>query len=172
MRRAVAMAPIWTTLAWRDFLQQTRRTFLGPIWSILGTGITVAVLGYVYGAVLDMSEATAYPYIAAGLVIWFFIAGCINGGLSVYLSARGVLEERTLPIAFTPFRFVVKYLIELMVKFSVFALAALAVGLPMTANAFLALPGLVVLALNGLWVVFVFGPLGARFRTSYRWYRH
>jgi len=161
---AAGMAPIWLVLAWRDFLRQTQRTFLGPIWSILGTGITVAVLGYVYGAVLGMSGSTAFPHIAAGLVIWFFISGCINGGLSVYISARGVLEERALPIAFSAFRFVFRYLIELVVKFIVFAADAVAVALPMNANAFLALPGLVILVLNGLWVVLVFGPLGARYR--------
>lgn len=164
LRQAVGMAPIWLMLAWYDFLRQTRRTFLGPLWSILGTGVTVAILGYVYGAVLKMSGSTAFPHIAAGLVIWFFISGCINGGLSVYVSARGVLEERSLPIAFSAFRFVFRYLIELIIKFVVFAAAAAAVALPMTPYAFLALPGLVILVLNGLWVVLVFGPLGARYR--------
>ncbi len=164
LRQAVGMAPIWLMLAWYDFLRQTRRTFLGPLWSILGTGVTVAILGYVYGAVLKMSGSTAFPHIAAGLVIWFFISGCINGGLSVYVSARGVLEERALPIAFSAFRFVFRYLIELIIKFVVFAAAAAAVALPMTPYAFLALPGLVILVLNGLWVVLVFGPLGARYR--------
>ena len=164
LRQAVGMAPVWLILAWRDFLKQTRRTILGPVWSILGTGITVAVLGYVFGAVLDMRGSTAFPYIAAGLVIWFFISGCINGGLSVYISARGVLEERSFPIAFSVFRFVFRYFIELIVKFVVFAIAAAAVALPMTTNALLALPGVAVLTLNGLWVVLVFGALGARYR--------
>ena len=164
LHQAAGMAPVWTKLAWRDFLRQTRRTLLGPFYSILGTGITVAVLGYVYGAVLDMSGSTIFPYIAAGLVIWFFISGCISGGLSVYISARGILEERALPIAFSAFRFVLRYLIELIVKFAVFAIVAAAVALPVTADALLALPGLAILALNGLWVVLVFGPLGARYR--------
>jgi len=164
LREAAGMMPIWLVLAWRDFLQQTRRTFMGPLWSIIGTGITVTVLGYVYGAVLKMNGSTVFPHIAAGLVIWFFISGCINGGLSVYISARGVLEERALPVAFSAFRFVFRYMIELIVKFVVFALAAAAVALPMNVNAFLALPGLVILILNGLWVVLVFGPLGARYR--------
>ncbi len=158
------MARIWAKLGWWDFKGQTRRTLLGPLWSVLGTGITVAVLGYVYGAVLDLESAQAFPYIAGGLVIWFFISGCINGGLSTYMSARGVIEERSLPISFSVYRFVFRYAVELIVKFSVFAVAAAAVALPVNANMLLAIPGVLILLVNGLWVVLVFAPLGARFR--------
>lgn len=164
LREATALTPIWMALGWWDFKRQTRRTALGPLWSIIGTGITVAVLGYVYGAILSMERSTTFPYIAAGMVLWFFIAGCINGGLSVYVGARGVLMERNLPVAFSVFRFVWKYLIELIVKFVVFVLAALYVMLPMNETALLALPGLLLLVINGIWVVLVLGPVGARFR--------
>ena len=164
LREALALTPIWMALGWWDFRRQTRRTALGPLWSIIGTGVTVAVLGYVYGAILNMERSTTFPYIAAGMVLWFFISGCINGGLSVYLSARGVLMERNLPVAFSAFRFVWRYLIELILKFVVFAIAALYVMLPMTETALLALPGLLLLVVNGVWVVLVLGPIGARFR--------
>ena len=162
--QTIKMTPIWTILAWLDFLQETRRTALGPLWSIVGTGVTVAVLGYVYGAVLGMTGSTVFPYIAAGLIIWFFISGCVQGGLSVYISARGILEERSLPVAFSAFRFVLRYLMEFFVKSAVSVIFALIVALPMTMNVFWVLPGLIILALNGLWVVLVFGPLGARYR--------
>lgn len=162
--QAAAMVAIWARLGWLDFRHQTSRAVLGPLWSIIGTGITVGVLGFVYGAVLDLRGSASFPYIAAGFVVWFFISGCINGGLSAYVSARGVLEERSLPIAFTAFRFVFRYFIEMMFKFVVFIVAAAAVALPISANIFFALPGLIILVLNGLWVVLFFGPLGARYR--------
>ncbi len=164
LRAAVSMSRIWITLGWLDFRRETRRTVLGPLWSIFGTAVTVAVLGYVYGAVFDFKKAPAFPYIAGGLVLWFFIAGCIQGGLTVYQGARGVLTERNLPIALSAFRFVFRYFVELLVKFAVFAMAAIYVALPMNENAFLAIPGLAILVACGFSVVLLLGPLGARFR--------
>jgi ABC-type polysaccharide/polyol phosphate export permease len=162
LRGALILAPTWQLLAWRDLVRSTRRTKLGVLWSILSTGISVAILGYVYGRVMGMDPKLAYPFIAGGLVLWFFISACIMGGLSVYNGARGILQETTLPIGFSVFRFITRYCYELGFKSAVFMIAAVAVALPIGTDALMVIPGLAVLLLTGAGVVLLLGPIGAR----------
>lgn len=155
---------VWLLLGWRDFKYQTNRTLLGMLWPILGLGITVAALGYVYGALLTWPPNTGYPYIAAGFICWFFISGSVQGGLNVFISNAGLLKERPLPVSFSIFRYTTRMFIEFCIKFVVFFVAAAAVGLSPTWNIVFVLPGLLIFFLTGLWVNLLFGIIGARFR--------
>lgn len=155
---------IWLILGWRDFYHQTNRTLLGPLWSIVGTGITVAALGYVYGALLSMSPRTGYPYIAAGFICWFFISGCLQGGLQVFINDAGLIKERPLPISFNIYRYTWRMFIEFCIKFLVFVIAAAIFQLNPGANVLYVVPGLVLYFLTGLWVNLLFGLIGARAR--------
>lgn len=158
-----AMYSIWTRLGWRDMRQQTHRMVLGPLWSIVGTGIQVATLGYVYGALLKTAPTDTFAFIAAGLIIWFFLAACILGGLSVFLNFAGVMKEADLPVSLSVYRYVFRLLIEFAYKFVVFILVAIWSGLEPNWNTLLFIPGVVLYVLNGLWVVLLLGVAGARY---------
>jgi len=161
---AISMWRIWLFLGWRDFRYQTNRTMLGLAWPVVGLGITVTALGYVYGALLTWPANTGYPYIAAGFVCWFFISGCVQGGLNVFISNAGLLKERPLPISFSIFRYTIKMFLEFCLKFIVFFVAAALVKLQPNVNMLMAIPGLLIFFLNGLWINLFFGMAGARFR--------
>jgi lipopolysaccharide transport system permease protein len=159
----LAMYPIWIRLGWRDMRQQTHRMVLGPLWSIVGTGIQVVALGYVYGALLKTAPTDTFAFIATGLIIWFYLAACILGGLSVFLNFSGVMKEADLPISLGVYRYVFRLLIEFAYKFVVFILVAIWSGLVPNWNTLLFIPGMVLYVLNGLWVVTLFGVAGARY---------
>ena len=139
----------WISLGWRDLKNQTHRTLLGPLWSIVGTGIQIAALGYVYGALLKSNASEGYPYIAAGLILWFFISGNVLGGLTVFQTAIGVLQERALPVSFTIYRYVYRLFLELCVKFMVFLIVAALVRLPYGWPMLLVPVSLAIYVLNG-----------------------
>lgn len=164
LRAGARLHRTWTTLGWRDLRRQTRRTLLGPLWMLVGTGIQIAALGYVYGALLKTDPADGYPYIAAGLILWFFISGAILGGLGVFDSGRNILHERALPVSFTVFRYLFRLSAELVIKFILFVVIAVLVSLPVTAATLYALPAFALLLLNGFWVVLLLGTIGARYR--------
>lgn len=154
----------WLRLGWRDFVHQTRRTILGPLWSVVGLLMTIAVLGIVYGSLFSWPPEQRYPYMAAGMTAWFFISGCIQGGNSMFISAAGLLTERSLPLSFSMFRYTTRLFIEFIVKFSVFIIFALIVSFNPGITALYVIPGLILYYLNGLWVNLLFGTLGAGYR--------
>jgi homopolymeric O-antigen transport system permease protein len=159
----LAMHAIWVRLGWRDMLQQTHRTALGPLWTIVGTGIQVGALGYVYGALLKTAPTDTFPFIAAGLIIWFFIAASILGGLSVFPNGAGIIKETELPMSLPVYRYVFRIFVEFAYKFVVFAVVAVLVGLTPNWYLLLVVPALALYILNGVWVVTLLGVAGARY---------
>jgi ABC-2 type transport system permease protein len=154
----------WGLLGWRDFRHQTNRTIIGPLWTVVGMAVTVGALGYVYGALLSWPPRTGYPFLAAGLLAWFFISGSIQGGCSVFINAAGILQERPLPISFNIYRFTWRLFIEFGIKFLVFVITALAVWFNPGLSLLYILPILPLYFLNALWVIQLFGMIGTRYR--------
>jgi ABC-type polysaccharide/polyol phosphate export permease len=163
---ALGMWRAWTLLGWRDFKLQTSRTLLGPLWGVIGTVVTVTLLGFVYGSMSQFGDFNAFVFLAAGFIAWFFISGCIIGGAAVYISAAGVLTERNIPIFFPILRYFFRMFVEFLIKFTTYFLVC-AVTLYNPGPSFLLLfPALLLYAFNGLWVLTFFAIIGARFRDA------
>lgn len=154
----------WTKLGWRDYIRQNGRNVWGPLWSIAGLGATVGILGYVYGALLSFDPRHGYPFTAAGLIAWFFIASCVGGGPFVFLNAAGLIKERPLPISFSVFQYTFRIYIDYLSRFAVFAIVAMLTRLVPNAKIILLIPSLLIYFVAGLWVTLLFGLAGSRYR--------
>ena len=91
--------PQWLTLAHYDIVQRFRRSVLGPLWITLSFGMMVAALGAVYSTILGEEPRRYVPYLAAGLIIWGFIASTIQQGCEVFIQEASVLWQIYLPKA-------------------------------------------------------------------------
>ncbi|MGC1551666.1 MAG: ABC transporter permease, partial [Bradyrhizobium sp.] len=151
---------IWTILGWRDFYHQTNRTVLGPAWSVVGLVIMVGSLGFVYGSLLSTPARVGYPFTAAGLIAWFFISGCLQGGFTTFVNSAGTMKERTLPVSFGLYRYTWRLFVEFCLKFSVFAFFAVFSQFNPGLSLFYLVPVLVLYFCNGLWVNLLFGIIG------------
>ena len=160
---AIALRRMWMILAGRDMRQETSRTLLGPFWTVIATSIQVGALGYVYGYLFSVEPELGFPSLAAGLVLWFYISSCVVGGLTVFQNGASVLKERSFPVSFTVFRYLGRVVIELTYKFGVFFATLVLVQVWPGANMLLAIPCLALFLLNGIWVILLFGVIGARF---------
>lgn len=155
---------IWTVLGWRDFYHQTNRTILGPAWSVVGLVIMVGSLGFVYGSLLSTPARVGYPFTAAGLIAWFFISGCLQGGFTTFVNSAGTMKERTLPVSFGLYRYTWRLFVEFCLKFSVFAFFAVFSQFNPGLSLLYLVPMLVLYFCNGLWVNLLFGIIGGRAR--------
>lgn len=155
---------VWTMLGWRDYRHQAARTVLGPLWGVTGMLVTVAVLGYVYGALQVLDQTRGYPFVAAGLISWFFLSGCIGGGPTVYVNAAGLLKERALPVSLCVYQYTLRMFIEFVSRLTVFIPVALFTRFFPGISLLFLFPALILYFINGLWVNMLLGTLGARYR--------
>lgn len=163
---AFGMWRAWTLLGWRDFRLQTSRTLLGSLWGVIGTTVTVVVLGFVYGSMSQFGSYNAFVFLSAGFISWFFISACIQGGASVFISASGTLTERNIPIFFPILRYFFRIFIEFITKFLTYFIVCAFTLFNPGVNFFLIFVSLLIYVLNGIWVLAFFAIVGARFRDA------
>lgn len=166
MVAAFSMWRAWGLLGWRDFRLQTSRTLLGSLWGVVGTTVTVVVLGFVYGSMAQFGSFNAFVFLSAGFIAWFFISACIQGGASVFISASGTLTERNIPIFFPILRYFFRIFIEFITKFLTYFIVCAATLFNPGINFLLIFISLLIYVINGIWVLALFAIVGARFRDA------
>ena len=155
---------LWYLLGWQDIRQRYRRSVLGPLWLTLSMGAFVGALGTLYSLLFGVELAVYMPFLAVGFIVWTLIAEVIGEGCKAFISAEGIIKQVGLPLSVHVYRLLWRNLLILFHNAAVFVVVAAVFGIWPGWNGLLALPGLLLLCLNGIWVALLFGIISARFR--------
>lgn len=151
-------------MALSDVRARYKRSVLGPLWLTLGTAGGSAGLGFIWSELFHVNAVTFVPTLTAGLILWQFISGMIIESTVLFSRQAPIIRNLNLPLAIHPAQLLLRHLINLGHNAPVFFIVAVMLGFPLNSNAWLAIPGLLLVALNLLWLAFLIGLLGARFR--------
>ena len=155
---------LWGLLGWQDIRRRYRRSVLGPFWLTISMGMLVAMLGTLYGTLLKVEIAVYVPFLALGFIVWTLISGLITDGCTVFISADGIIKQTNLPLSVHVYRRVWCNILIFFHNAVIFVVVAALFAIWPGWTGLLALPGLVLLCLNGIWVGLVLGIVSARFR--------
>ena len=155
---------LWYLLGWQDIRQRYRRSVLGPFWLTISMGALVGALGFLYGMLLKVETAEYVPFLALGFIIWTLISSTVNDGCRVFINAESIIKQVGLPLSVHVYRLFWRNLLILFHNALVFVVVAAVFGVWPGWTGLLALPGLVLLCLNGIWVILLLGIVSARFR--------
>jgi ABC-2 type transport system permease protein len=92
---------LWTHLAWEDVRRKYRRSLVGPFWMSITMATTTLGLGALFGLLLHNQLSTFLPYIGAGLIVWGFIGGCLLEGPECFTASEDVIKH--VPTLYTAF---------------------------------------------------------------------
>lgn len=164
LREAVERWPLWTRLAWQDVVLRYRRSIIGPFWLTLSMGTMVIALTIVYGDIFNMTLADFLPYLTAGLLVWGLIQACISEGCQTFIEGEWIIKQLNIPLLMFPLRVVCRNLIifahNLVIYLIVLAIFPVSVGWSVLA----AIPGVILILINAIWLTTLLGMLSARFR--------
>jgi lipopolysaccharide transport system permease protein len=160
----IALWPLWVRLGWHDILYRYRRSLLGPFWFTANTAITIVALGIVYSQILKMPIRELMPYVCVGLLIWGFISAILHGSGEVFSGAESYIKQVRLPYLLYVFRFIWSKTIIFAHDLPIFVVVIAYFGMWPGAVALLAIPGFLLLTLNGALVTVTLGMASARFR--------
>lgn len=164
LREAARRWPLILHLSWNDIRQRYRRSTLGPLWLTISVAIQIGALGFVYGRLFKLDLAAYLPHLAAGMTIWALIGSMINEGCMCFISAESYLKQAPLPKSMFPARVVLRCLLNFCHDIVIVLVVLLIYPPAVDWGMALVTLGLVVLALNGLWVGLLMGMLCTRFR--------
>ena len=155
---------LWGLLGWQDIRRRYRRSVLGPFWLTISMGVLVAALGTLYGALFNVEHAVYVPHLALGFIVWALISGLITDGCNAFIAAESIIKQTNVPLSVHVYRMVWRHALILFHNAAIMVVVAVLFTIWPGWIGLLAVPGLVLLCLNGLWVGLLLGIVSARFR--------
>ncbi len=152
------------TLGWLDIRLRYRGSVLGPFWLTLSMAVMIGALGTLYGALFHMNLRAYLPFLALSQVLWQFLALLITDGCNCFTESESVIRSVRMPMFVYALRVLVRNALVLahnvLVIVAVYLIFSIWPGWFML----LSLPGLVLMAVDGLAVALLLGAIGARYR--------
>lgn len=155
---------VWIMTGWQDIKMRYKRSTIGPFWITLSLGITVAAMGVLYARLFHQKVAEYIPYLSIGMVVWALISTLVTEGCSVFIQYEGIIKQIRMPFSVYVLRMIWRNLIiffhNAVVLLFVYLWFSIAWGWQVILVPF----GLLVIAVNAMWIGLILGTLSARFR--------
>ena len=164
LRRGLSQRELWLSLGWQDIKQRYRRSTLGPLWITIATGVMATALGLLYSILFQIPLAEFLPHVTVGLILWGFISGCIKEGSEVFISNEGLIKQLPSALSVHVYRLVWRQFLFLCHNLVIWVVLMVIYPRPLGWDLLLAVLGLAVLLLNGVWGAMLVGILATRFR--------
>ncbi len=155
---------VWGRLGWQDIRQRYRRSLLGPFWITISAAAMIGGIGLMYSRLLRQETDEYIPFLAVGLLAWFFISALINEACTAFVGAEQLIKQVKLPLTVHVWRVVWRNLIIFAHNLLILVPVFLYYRRSVDASALLALPGIVLIVFNGYLLGIGLGMVCARFR--------
>jgi ABC-type polysaccharide/polyol phosphate export permease len=150
--------------AWLDTVCQYRRSRIGPLWETLNVLVMLLGLSVVSSAIFGSSVTDIIAYVGLGIIVWSAISALIIEGGGVFVRNAGYLSNSTLGLGLYIGRTVFRIMIAFGHHGVIYLVGVVFALVPISWTSLLAIPGIILLFVNGFWVVMVLGFICARYR--------
>lgn len=151
-------------LGWQDIRQRYRRSKLGPFWLTISMGIMIAMIGIVFGQVLNSPMEEYLPFLSAGIILWNCFALALMDGSNAFIESQGMIRQIDLPLSLYIVRIIWRNVIICAHNIIILPFVFLAVGWKISWDIFWIIPGFFVFLCNIFWISLTLSVLCTRFR--------
>jgi ABC-type polysaccharide/polyol phosphate export permease len=163
--RGIQKRELWGRLGWLDVRRRYRRTMIGPFWNSITLAVYVLTVGTVGAAIWHQDIYDYLPFLVSGMVVWTFVASIVTDSCTVFISGQSLFRNIRFDYSVLAYALVWRNFLVLLHNFAVYFLVVLALKPSLlSVTALLALPGLALVLLNGVWVAMLLGIVCLRFR--------
>jgi lipopolysaccharide transport system permease protein len=164
IRSAIDKHYLATTFSWQDIAQRYRRSRVGAFWLTINMGVLIGALGFIFGTLFQAPMEEFLPYICASLIIWGYISSTIGEGCTSFISSEGIILQVRIPLFTHVLRTLYRNAIMLGHNLLIFPVVLIFFGRTPSSHIFLAIPGLLIISLNILWIILILSVLCTRYR--------
>ena len=164
IRGGLARHALVLYLAWDTIRESHQRTIFGPLWAMVSVAIFVLGIGLLFGRILNLRAVAFLPYLATGYLVWLMIMNMINEGCFVFVRQKNLILSSDMPYSVYVFQTIVKSLITFLLGLPIVVGTLLWYGLPGVHMLFVAVAGLVIIAVNGFSACILLGIVSLRYR--------
>lgn len=156
---------LWTTFAFEDLKTTYRRSFVGIAWISLSFAVFVAVKILIFGSMIGGATDSYYgSYLLIGFFSWQFMSQIVTTGPSVFTRAEAWISNDPIPLSVYVYQNVLRSLFDLSFTGLVVIVGLAIAGIGWHWYSWLALPALILYAVNAFWISLLLGLLCTRYR--------
>ena len=155
---------LWRSLGMHEIKQLYHGSFLGAAWIILSFLLFAAALILFFGGLTSQGASWYATYVITGLWVFQFLAVIVSSGCTVFITAKGWLQSARMPISLFMYKSVYRNLYNLALTGAALIIILLVLDHKLTIAAFMAIPGIIAILYNALWVTLLLGLLATRYR--------
>jgi ABC-type polysaccharide/polyol phosphate export permease len=156
--------PVWVIMGWDDIRQRYRRSVIGPFWITLSMGVFIMVLGVIYSRLFHTELQSYLPYLTVGFVVWGFMSTAANDSCIAFTDASRIIKQIKLPYSVYILRVVWRNFIIFLHTIVIYIPVALIFKIEPTLTTLYAIPGLILVCVNLIWLTTVIAILSTRYR--------
>lgn len=156
---------VWGRLGWLEIKRRYRRTTIGPFWNVISLAVFVVTVGTVGAGLWNQSASQYLPFLTSGMLVWMMISASANESCMLFVANSHLFRNGRFDFSTLAYSLVWRNFIVLLHHLVVYVavVGLLAPGL-IGAATMLAVPGLLLLMINGVWVSLLLGMFCLRFR--------
>jgi ABC-type polysaccharide/polyol phosphate export permease len=156
---------LWGRNGWLDVKRKYRRTTLGPFWTSITLGVYVVSVGLLGAGLWHQNIHEYLPFLVSGMVVWMLVSTIISESCSMLIIGQSLFRNVRFEFSIFAYALVWRNFIIFLHNLIVYVLVA---G-PLKPELFgwavlLAIPGIVLVLINGVWIALLIGMLCLRFR--------
>jgi len=156
---------IWMMLSWQEFRSTYRRSIFGVLWVIAAFAGFVFVKLIIFSALIPTEDGKTYNmFLTIGLYVWMYFLLVVNSAPATFTGARGWISSEPLPYSVYVFKNIMRELYNLGLTFLVVIAATIYIGYATPVKSLYAIFAVLFYIVNAVWIKFLFGIIGARFR--------
>lgn len=153
---------LYTT--WFGFVVGYRKTIIGPIWLVAGPALFILSLGFLFSRVNGIAAEIFIPHLTVGLIIWTLMGNFVNNSATIFQRMRTQVLQGGLTLHNIVVVDLLSNIIAFLHQVVIIALVMLIYSIGVTAYSFVSIIGLLLILINGYWITYFFGIIGARYR--------
>lgn len=165
----LARYDLWGRLGILEVKRRYRRTVIGPFWSAISLGVFVAVMGAVGLGLWNRDPVEYLPFLTAGLMVWLMISTIITESCMVFITGQHLFSRIRIDFSLLAYALVWRNLVAFMHNLLVYVVIVLLFAPTLVGWAtLLVVPGLLLVAVNAVWVALLLGMTCLRFRDVHQ----
>jgi ABC-type polysaccharide/polyol phosphate export permease len=156
---------LWGRMGWLDVKRKYRRTMLGPFWTSITLGVYVLSVGLLGAGLWHQNIREYLPFLVSGMVVWMLVSTIISDSCLVLITGQILFRNVRFEFSIFAYALVWRNFIIFLHNLIVYVLVAVPLkpellGWPVL----LAIPGTLLVLVNGVWLAVLVGMLCLRFR--------
>jgi len=147
-----------------DMRRRYARSRLGQLWIMISSALLVSTMGFVWSFLWHQPVHDMLPFIAIGMMVWQLMQGILNDSTTALPLSRHYFLNQYMPASAILFAVLYRNGVTFLFNIAFPLLLCMALGVPFSFYALLAIPGLVLLCVTCFAFAFVVAILCARFQ--------